>query len=115
MTFATTRILPISALALPVSIAAPRAAAAQDANQGAQVYDAHKCQTCHSIAGKSGEANTLDGVGAKLSADLIRAWIVDPIATAKKSNSTKKPPMPNRYNKLPAADVDALVAYMQTL
>jgi hypothetical protein len=34
---------------------------------------------------------------------------------AKKSNSTKKPPMTAKYTKLPAADIDALVAYMQSL
>jgi hypothetical protein len=34
---------------------------------------------------------------------------------ATKSGSKAKPPMPDRYAKLPAADVDALVAYMQTL
>jgi hypothetical protein len=33
----------------------------------------------------------------------------------KKTASTKKPPMPNRYSKLPAADIDALVAYMVSL
>jgi hypothetical protein len=32
-----------------------------------------------------------------------------------KTKSTKKPPMPNKYSKLPAADLDALVAYMQSL
>jgi hypothetical protein len=32
-----------------------------------------------------------------------------------KTNSQKKPPMPDRYAKLPAADIDALVAYMQSL
>ena len=34
---------------------------------------------------------------------------------AKKASSTKKPPMPKKYDKLPAADIDALVAYMQSL
>ena len=34
---------------------------------------------------------------------------------AKKAGSTKKPPMPAKYGKLPAADIDALVAYMQSL
>ena len=34
---------------------------------------------------------------------------------AKKAGSTKKPPMPKKYDKLPAADIDALVAYMQSL
>ena len=79
------------------------------------VYDAQKCATCHSIAGKGGKANPLDGVGKKLSADEIRAWIVTPQEMTKKTGSAKKPPMPNKYSKLPAADIDAMVAYMQSL
>ena len=70
---------------------------------------------CHSIAGKGGKQSPLDGVGKKLSADDIRAWIIDPTEMTKKTSSTKKPPMPNKWSKLPAADVDALVAYMQSL
>jgi hypothetical protein len=61
------------------------------------------------------KTNPLDGVGAKLSAADIRSWIVDPVAMTKQAKSTKKPPMPNRYSKLPPADIDALVAYMQSL
>ena len=38
-----------------------------------------------------------------------------PIEAAAKAKSTKKPPMPAKYGKLPAADIDALVAYMQSL
>ena len=34
---------------------------------------------------------------------------------AAKAKSTKKPPMPAKYGSLPAADLDALVAYMQSL
>ena len=85
------------------------------ASKGQQVYDAQKCSVCHSIAGKGGKQSPLDGVGSKLSADEIRQWIVDPIAMAKKASSTKKPPMPKKYDKLPAGDLDALVAYMQSL
>ena len=70
---------------------------------------------CHPIAGKGNKQSPLDGVGAKLSADDIRAWIVNPIEMAAKTNSTKKPPMPKKWAKLPAADLDALVAYMQSL
>ena len=89
---------------------------AQDAAaKGAEVYAAQKCSVCHSIAGKGGKTSPLDGVGAKLSADDIRQWIVDPVEMAKKANSTKKPPMPKKYDKLPAGDLDALVAYMQSL
>jgi mono/diheme cytochrome c family protein len=93
----------------------PRAAHAQDAKKGEAVYTAQKCSACHSIAGKGAKANPLDGVGGKLSAADIREWIVDPVAMAKKIKSDKKPPMPNRYAKLPAGDIDALVAYMQSL
>ena len=88
---------------------------AQDAKKGQEVYTAQKCSVCHSIAGKGGKASPLDGVGAKLSADEIRAWIVTPVEAAAKAKSTKKPPMPAKYGKLPAADLDALVAYMQSL
>jgi len=89
-------------------------ASAQSADKGKAVYTAQKCAVCHSIAGKGSKANPLDGVGAKLSADDIRAWITDPAAMTKKTNSQKKPPMPKNA-KLTPADVDALVAYMQSL
>ena len=85
------------------------------AKEGQEVYTAQKCSVCHAIAGKGGKANPLDGVGGKLSADEIRAWIVTPTEAAAKAKSTKKPPMPAKYGKLPAADLDGLVAYMQSL
>jgi mono/diheme cytochrome c family protein len=93
------------------------AAAQDDANvkKGQEVYVAQKCSICHSIAGKGAKQNPLDGVGKKLSAEEIRSWITDPAGMTAKTKSTKKPPMPDKYGKLPAADIDALVAYMQTL
>jgi mono/diheme cytochrome c family protein len=115
MTFRAPQMLHVVTFSLAFGMATPLAAAAQDAKKGAEVYAAQKCSVCHSIAGKGGKQSPLDGVGAKLSADDIRQWIVDPIAMAKKANSTKKPPMPKKYDKLPAADLDALVAYMQSL
>jgi len=94
------------------------AAAAQDAaqvKQGQAIYTAQKCQMCHAIGGKGGKASALDGVGAKLSAEDIRQWITHPKEAATKASSTKKPPMPAKYGSLPAAELDALVAYMQSL
>ena len=85
------------------------------AEKGKAVYAAQKCSMCHSIAGAGNKANPLDGVGKKLSADDIRSWIVKPKEMEAKTKSTKKPPMPDRYSKLPAADLDALVAYMVSL
>ena len=116
MTFRTTTFLIAAAVAAVGGV--PQPAVAQDAalvKKGQEVYAAQKCQTCHSIAGKGSKTNPLDGVGAKLSADEIRQWIVNPTEMAKKANSDKKPPMPAKYSKLPAADLDALVAYMQSL
>jgi len=108
----------MAALTTAFVVGTPRLARSQDADQikkGEQVYVAQKCSVCHSIAGKGGKQSPLDGVGSKLSADEIRQWIVDPIAMAAKASSTKKPPMPKKYDKLPPAELDALVAYMQSL
>ena len=116
MTLTTKAILPLGALTL--ALAMPVAAAAQDealVKKGQEIYTAQKCSVCHSIAGKGKKTNPLDGVGSKLSADEIRQWILDPVVMAKKASSTKKPPMLKKYDKLPAADIDALVAYMQSL
>jgi mono/diheme cytochrome c family protein len=108
-------LLALAAAVLFVWTPAPVHAAEQDVAKGLTVYGAQKCATCHSIGGKGGKASPLDGVGTKLSADELRQWIVNPTEMTAKTKSTKKPPMPNRYSKLPAADVDALVAYMQSL
>ena len=101
-----------------MTVAVSLPAAGQDAaaiKKGAEVYNAQKCQVCHSVAGKGGKSSALDGVGAKLSADDIRQWIVKPAEMTTKTKSTKKPPMPGKWASLPAADLDALVAYMQSL
>ncbi|HEY7285162.1 MAG TPA: cytochrome c [Vicinamibacterales bacterium] len=115
MTFRAKRYLLTTTFAVAAGLAMAIPAAGQDAAKGQQVYTAQKCSVCHSIAGKGGKAGTLDGVGAKLSADDIKQWITHPTDAAAKAKSTKKPPMPNKYGKLPAADIDALVAYMQSL
>jgi mono/diheme cytochrome c family protein len=106
------------AFALAIGLALPAAAAAQDAAQvkrGQEIYGAQKCQVCHSIAGVGNKANPLDGVGAKLSADQVRRWITQPVEMTKETSSTKKPPMPARWAKMPAAELDPLVAYMMSL
>jgi mono/diheme cytochrome c family protein len=115
-TFSTKRLLLTTTLALTAAFAVTTPAAAQDAvKKGQDVYAAQKCQVCHAIAGKGNKVNPLDGVAAKLSADEIKQWITHPTDAAAKAKSTKKPPMPDKYGSLPPADLDALVAYMQSL
>jgi mono/diheme cytochrome c family protein len=102
-------------LTLGLCIGVATASAAQDAKvaKGQQVFADQKCSLCHSIAGKGNAKGALDGVGAKLSADEIRSWITDAKGMTGKTKATRKPEM--KLYTLPKDDVDALVAYLQTL
>lgn len=99
-----------------LGLAFPLGAWAQDAQveKGQQVYAARKCSMCHSVAGKGNPKGSLDGVGAKWTADEIRQWIVNWKEMAAKHHATRKPPMTD-FSKLPKGDVEALVAFLQTL
>jgi mono/diheme cytochrome c family protein len=81
---------------------------------GAKIYAAQKCSICHSIAGVGNKKLPLDGVGATLTEDQIREWLVAPLEAAKKANSTIKPPMKS-FASLAKPDLDALVGYMKSL
>jgi mono/diheme cytochrome c family protein len=89
------------------------ATAAAAAEKGEQVFAAQHCSLCHSIAGKGNPKGSLDGVGTKLSADEIRAWITDAKSMTEKTKATRKPPM--KQYSLPKDDVDALVTYLSSL
>jgi mono/diheme cytochrome c family protein len=116
MTLINRTMLSVAAVTFAAGMATPLAAAQDDTvKKGQEVYAAQKCSICHAVAGKGNKQNPLDGVGKKLSAEEIRNWIVDPAGMTAKTKSTKKPPMPAKYSKLPAAELDALVAYMQSL
>jgi len=91
----------------------PATATAQ-ADKGQQVFAAQKCSMCHAVAGKGNAKGVLDGVGAKYSAADLKEWIMNAKGMAEKTKATRKPPMRD-YSALPAADVDALVAYLRTL
>ena len=82
--------------------------------RGAKVYADQKCAVCHAIAGKGNAKGPLDSVGLKLSADEIREWIVHPADMTKKTKAERKPAM-RAYPNLSKEDLDAVVAYMQSL
>lgn len=94
--------------------AGPADAQTAAVDRGIKVYAASKCSMCHSIAGKGNAKGVLDDVGAKLSADEIRLWLVDPQAMRDKTHAERKPLMKS-FAALPKADIDGLVAYLQTL
>ena len=112
-TLSTGRILR-GAFALAIGLALPATAQAQDAKKGEAVYTAQKCSVCHSIAGVGNKNGSLDKVGAKLTVDDTRAWIVDAPGMAAKAKAARKPPM-KAYTTLAKEDLDALVAYMLSL
>ena len=56
----------------------------------------------------------LDDVGAKLTGEQIRQWLLTPKEMAEKEKATRKPPM-QAFTKLSKTDLDALVAYMVSL
>lgn len=82
--------------------------------KGEAVFVAQKCSLCHAVSGKGNKNGALDGVGTKLSAAELREWIVNSTEMTKKHNATRKPPMKS-FASLAKEDVDALVAYLQTL
>jgi nitric oxide reductase subunit C len=93
---------------LGVSVCASRAHAGAD--EGKTLYD-QKCKTCHSIGGDAGKmANVggkLDGVGSKRDAAWLKAYIADPKSQIPNAKMPKA--------KLEPAQLDDLVAYVQTL
>jgi len=104
----------VAVIGVAVALAFSLPALAQDAAKGEQVFAAQNCKMCHAIKGVGNKAHPLDGVGAKLKADQIKEWITTPKVAAEKAKSTAKPPM-KAYDKLSKADLDALVAYIESL
>lgn len=105
----------VLSVALSSALATP--SFAQDAElvkRGEAVYAAQKCSICHSVAGKGNAKGALDGVGAKLSADEIHQWIVAAPEMTAKTKAARKPAM-KAYSTLPEEDLNALVAYLQSL
>ena len=82
--------------------------------KGRALYAANRCTLCHSAEGKGNPKGPHAGVGARLSAEEIRGWITKPQEMNAVRKSTRKPAM-SSFAHLSAADVDALVAYLQSL
>jgi mono/diheme cytochrome c family protein len=89
------------------------------ANDGKKLYATYKCEKCHQIGGRGSKKGPLDGVGAKLSAEDIRKWMTDPVAMEakleKKPKGTDAMSYALKTKGIEPKEVDALVAYIQTL
>lgn len=92
-------------------------ASAQDAAlvaKGEKVFATAKCSMCHSVAGKGNAKGPLDGVGTKYTAAELRDWLLKPEEMAAKHKATRKP-MKKPFTSMAKEDMDALVAYLETL
>ena len=103
-------------LVLMLSVwAVPAGAQQATAAAGEKLLTEKKCTVCHLLNGAGNKKGpVLDGVGAKLSKDDIRAWITNAPEMAAKANIDRKPPM-KAYTDFTKEEVDALVAYLATL
>ncbi len=82
---------------------------------GKKAYDDTKCSKCHGEDGKGDKDKKLSLVeaAAKLSAADIRKWITSPAEMTAKL--PRKPKEPMKKFDLTEAQVDGLVAYVQSL
>jgi len=82
--------------------------------RGRQVFEAQNCMRCHSVGGEGSPHSPLDHSAARLDAVHLLAFTVGSEsaadALAPRTLAAKQP-----YQQLPAEDLDALVAYLQSL
>ena len=81
---------------------------------GKKVFASEKCGVCHSVAGVGNKKGPLDEVGTKLTAAELREWIVSAPEMTAKHKAARKPVM-KAYPNIVKDDLDALVAYLQSL
>ena len=109
------RLLLFPIVTILFAVAAPASAQNQAlVEKGMKLYVEQKCSVCHSVAGKGNPKGALDNIGATLSADEIRQWLTNPQQMREKMHAERKPAMKSSAT-LSKEDIEALVAYVQTL
>jgi cytochrome c2 len=109
------RAVTLAVIGLAAILVAPQVASAQaQVEHGMKVFTDSKCSLCHSVVGKGNAKGVLDDVGSKLSAAEMREWLTNPEGQRQKTGADRKPVMKS-FEKMPKDDLDALVAYLQTL
>jgi mono/diheme cytochrome c family protein len=101
--------------ALMISVAGIYAQTPDRVQTGQALYAKHGCAKCHQVGGRGNKMFPLDGVAGKMTAADIRNWLVNPAEMEKKL--PKPPPlkMSAQKYKFTPQELDALVAYLQTL
>ena len=95
-------------------IAPSLTAASARVEPGRVVFDAQGCARCHAVAGKGNPRSPLDGVGARRDAAALRDWTLA-TGSAETKLSARAANIKQTYRELPTAELDALIAYLQSL
>ena len=98
-----------------LSIATLSAMDGKQVEAGKQLFSTKQCTKCHQIEGRGNKANKLDGVASKVSADDMKKWLTSPKEMEAKLDHKPKVKMSSKKPTLTNTDIDALVAYLQTL
>jgi|SRR6476659_3776099 cytochrome c553 len=98
-----------------LSAAAISALDPKQVEAGKQLFSSKQCVKCHQIEGRGNKVNKLDGVASKVSADDMKKWLTNPKEMEAKLDHKPKITMSSKKAPLTAAEVDSLVAYLQTL
>ena len=115
----TRRVAAIGAAVVVAGIGLIAQGSAKLAETGKQLYEKHKCADCHTINNRGGRLTKqfpMDDIGKKPAAEL-RMWLTSPLemeAKSEKSKTTKLKLSSKKY-KFTDPELDALVAYLQTL
>jgi mono/diheme cytochrome c family protein len=82
--------------------------------KGMKLFTDQKCSLCHSVGGKGNPKGPLEDAVQNLSAADIREWLVHPDVMREKAHADRKPAMKS-FATLSKDDLDALVAYVESL
>lgn len=101
---------PAAAHTAPVApVAAPAPALANEG--GARLFREQGCTSCHALGGAGNPRQALDGVGARLSREELRAWTTGTgIAAEKLSPMVVR--RKQRYQEMADAELSALLDYL---
>lgn len=88
--------------------------ATPDVERGRLVYEEQGCASCHAIGGRGNPRYPLDGVGDRRNAAQLRDYVTASAAAAEELSAaivSRK----TKYRAMPAAELDALIAYLASL
>lgn len=88
--------------------------AAASIARGRAVFEAQDCMRCHSVAGEGSPRSPLDGIGAELERDKLRAFAIG-ADSVKDELSPRILAAKRNYQSLPAEELEALVDYLASL